>query len=270
MEIIIKASELIPRIRKLKPLVHHITNYVTMNDCANAVLAIGGSPVMANDPEEASEIAAMSKALVLNLGTPSRSNFQAMLLAGKKAKELGIPVILDPVGAGLTEFRRGLCQRLLHDIRPDVVKGNLSEIIHLAGMGDFFNGVDSEAAFGDAPAIVDRLAGKLTCIVAATGERDIVSDGNRTYLINNGHEMLSRVTGTGCMTSSLIGAFCAVSGDYLTGAFGGITAMGVAGQHAFAGLKPGEGAGMYKVRLIDSIYCLSSEVFAGEGNAYAK
>ncbi|HWQ29705.1 MAG TPA: hydroxyethylthiazole kinase [Negativicutes bacterium] len=268
MELIRKASELIPEIKRTKPVVHHITNYVTMNDCANAVLAIGGSPVMANAPEEAAEIAAMSKALVLNLGTPNRNNFQAMLLAGKSAKKTGIPVIFDPVGAGLTPFRRELCQRLMYEIRPEVVKGNLSEIMYLAGMEVCSKGVDSAAAGCNAPEIVGRLAGKLTCIVAATGERDIISDGDKTYLINNGHEMLSKVTGTGCMTSSLIGAFCAAAEDCLTGAFGGVMTMGVAGQHAFSGLKPGEGAGMYKVRLFDSIYCLSSDIFESEGNAY--
>ena len=267
MELIRKASELIPEIKRTKPLIHHITNYVTMNDCANAVLSLGGSPVMANDPEEAAEIAAMSRALVLNLGTPNRNNFQAMLLAGKSAKDAGIPVIFDPVGAGLTSFRRELCQRLLVEIKPEVVKGNLSEIMYLAGMETCSNGVDSAAAAGNAAEIVGRLAGKLDCVIAATGARDIISDGSKTYLINNGHEMLSKITGTGCMTSSLIGVFCAVAGDCLTGAFGGVMAMGVSGQQAFSSLKPGEGAGMYKVRLFDGIYCLSSAIFSREGNA---
>lgn len=267
MELIRKAAELITEIKRAKPLIHHITNYVTINDCANAVLAIGGSPVMANAPEEAAEIAAMSKALVLNLGTPNRNSFRSMLLAGKSAKDKGIPVIFDPVGAGLTSFRQELCERLLGEIRPEVVKGNLSEIMYLAGMEVCSHGVDS-AASCDAPEIVGKLAEKLKCVVVATGAKDIISDGSRIYLINNGHEMLSRVTGTGCMTSSLIGTFCAVAGDYLTGAFGGVMTMGVAGQQAFRGLKQDEGTGMYKVRLFDSIYCISSDIFTEEGNAY--
>ena len=117
MEIIREASELLIKIKENRPLIHHITNYVTMNDCANVVLAVGGSPIMANDPAEVSEVVAMAKALVLNIGTPNNNNFQSMLLAGKKAKEMSIPIVFDPVGAGATSFRKEMCSRLLEDVR---------------------------------------------------------------------------------------------------------------------------------------------------------
>lgn len=268
MEIIREASELIQRIKENKPLIHHITNYVTMNDSANSVLAVGGSPIMANDPGEVIEVAAMAKALVLNMGMPNNNNFRSMLLAGEKAKETGIPVVFDPVGAGITAFRRKMCNKLLEDIKPDVIKGNLSEIMYMSNIGGFSCGIDSFTDMNNSAAIVKQLAGNLNCIVAATGKRDILSNGAITYIIDNGHEMLSRVTGTGCMTSSLIGAFCSVTENFLTGAFGGIMTMGVAGQLAFRSLQPNEGIGIFKARLFDNIYNINREVFVREGAAH--
>lgn len=265
MEAVGKVSKLLKLIRESKPIIHHITNFVTMNDSANTVLAIGASPIMANDPAEASEVVSMAKALVLNIGTPNGNNLQSMLLAGKKANELGIPVIFDPVGAGATGFRKEICSKVLANIRLSVIKGNLSEIKHLAGFGGGSCGIDACPDSGSGSGIVKELAGKLNCIVAATGRMDIISDGKGTYLVNNGHEMLSRVTGTGCMTSSLIGAFCSVTRDYLVGALGGIMAMGISGQLAFDSLKPGEGIGTFKARLFDSIYNLDESIFLREG-----
>ena len=268
LEIIREASELIVKIKENRPLVHHITNYVSMNDCANVVLAIGGSPIMANDPVEVIEVTAMAKALVLNMGTPNNNNFQSMLLAGKKAKEMKIPVVFDPVGAGATSLRREMCSKLLTDIKPDVIKGNLSEIMSLSCIGSCSSGVDSFLEIDNAREIVQKLARDLNCVVAATGRRDLLSDGKTTYTINNGHEMLSRITGTGCMTSSLIATFCSVVEDCLTGAFGGIMTMGVAGRLAFDSLLHNEGIGMFKVRLFDNIYNLNKEVFVREGAAH--
>jgi hydroxyethylthiazole kinase len=267
LEIIREASELIIKIKENRPVIHHITNYVTMNDSANVVLAIGGSPIMANDPGEVIEVAAMAKALVLNMGTPNNNNLQSMLLAGKKAKEMKIPVVFDPVGAGATSFRREMCCRLIEDIKPDVIKGNLSEIMYMSNIGGFSCGIDSFADVDNGTEIVKKLAGNLNCVVAATGRRDIISNGSTTYIINNGHEMLSRITGTGCMTASLVGAFCSATENCLTGALGGIMAMGVAGQLAFDSLQPNEGTGMFKVRLFDNIYNLNREVFVREGAA---
>ncbi len=267
MEIIRKAAGLIPVIKECRPLVHHITNYVTMNDSANIILAIGGSPVMANAPEEVGEVTATAKALVLNIGTPNSENFRAMLLAAERAKEMKLPIVFDPVGAGCTFFRREICRRLLSDIRPDIIKGNFSEIMYLADAGSSSCCIDSLSAPEAGRDIVEALAAGLGCIVAATGERDVLSDGRRTYTINNGHKMLSRITGTGCMTASLIGAFSGVTEEYLTAAFGGIMAMGIAGQLAFDSLRPGEGTGMFRVRLLDHIYNLTGEIFLKEGAA---
>lgn len=257
------------RIKENRSLIHHITNYVTMNDCANAVLAVGGSPIMANDPAEVLEVVAKAKALVLNIGTPNENSFQSMLLAGKLAKEIKIPVVFDPVGAGVTSFRRKMCTRLISDIKPDVIKGNVSEINYLAGGGCCY-GIDSLQNIEGCTEIVRKLAKDLNCIVAATGRTDIISDGETSYTVNSGHEMLSRVTGTGCMTSSLIGAFCSVTTDYLTGTVAGIMAMGISGQLANACLLSDEGIGMFKVRLFDNIYNLKKDTFVKEGAAYVK
>lgn len=269
LDIIGEASELLIRIKEYRPLIHHITNYVTMNDCANAVLAIGGSPIMAKDPSEVEEVAAMSKALVLNMGTPDNNNFRSMLLAGKKAKEMRIPVIFDPVGAGATSFRREICCKLLSDIKPDVIRGNISEIMYLAGKDRYSCGVDSNWDIDNAVGIVQGLAKGLNCVVAATGREDLVSDGSTAYIINNGHEMLSKITGAGCMTSSIVGTFCSMTEDYLTGAVGGVMVMGISGQLANACLMPNEGIGMFKVRLFDSMYNLNRDIFMREGVVYA-
>jgi len=270
LEIIREAAKLLIRIKEDKPLIHHITNYVTMNDSANAVLAIGGSPIMANDMAEAVEVTAMAKALVLNIGTPNNNNLKSMLLSGKTAKEKKIPVVFDPVGAGATSFRREICHKLLSDIKPDVIKGNISEIMCLASVGSYNCGVDSFINIDNGTEIVQRLAEDLKCVVAATGKHDIVSDGSATYVINNGHEILSKITGTGCMTSSLIGAFCSVTTDYLTAAVGGITAMGISGQLANACLLSNEGVGMLKVRLFDNIYNLTEDIFVREGEVHGR
>ena len=269
MDIIGEAAELLIRIKEYRPLIHHITNYVTMNDCANAVLAIGGSPIMAKDPSEVEEVAAMSRALVLNMGTPDNNNFRSMLLAGKKAKEMNIPVIFDPVGAGTTSFRREICCKLLSDIKPDVIRGNISEIMYLAGKDRYSCGVDSNWDIDNAVGIVQGLAKGLNCVVAATGREDLVSDGSTAYIINNGHEMLSKITGAGCMTSSIVGTFCSMTEDYLTGAVGGVMVMGISGQLANACLMPNEGIGMFKVRLFDSMYNLNRDIFMREGVVYA-
>jgi len=269
LDIIGEASELLIRIKEYRPLIHHITNYVTMNDCANAVLAIGGSPIMAKDPSEVEEVAAMSRALVLNMGTPDNNNFRSMLLAGKKAKEMRIPVIFDPVGAGATSFRREICCKLLSDIKPDVIRGNISEIMYLAGKDRYSCGVDSNWDIDNAVGIVQGLAKGLNCVVAATGREDLVSDGSTAYIINNGHEMLSKITGAGCMTSSIVGTFCSMPEDYLTGAVGGVMVMGISGQLANACLMPNEGIGMFKVRLFDSMYNLNRDIFMREGVVYA-
>ena len=269
LKVIREAAELLIRIKECRPLIHHITNYVTMNDCANAVLALGGSPIMAKDPSEVEEVVAMSKALVLNMGTPDSNTFKSMILAGKIAKEMKIPVIFDPVGAGVTPFRREMCRKLLSDIKPDVIRGNISEIMYMAGKDGCSCGVDSNLDIDNAMGIVRGLAKDLNCVVAATGRKDLISDGSTAYIIENGHEMLSKITGAGCMATSLAGTFCSVAEDYLKGTVGGIMVMGISGQLANACLMPNEGIGMFKTRLFDNIYNLNRDIFMREGVVYA-
>jgi hydroxyethylthiazole kinase len=220
---------------------------------------------MANEPAEASEVTVVSKALVLNLGTPNSNSFQAMLIAGRTANKLGIPVIFDPVGAGSTSFRRELCHKLLAEVKPAVIKGNLSEIKYLAGYEGSHRGIDSASSGEEALEPVKRLAVQLNCIAACTGTRDVVSDGNNTYIIKNGHEMLGRITGTGCMTAALAGVFCGVTEDWLIGTLGAVAAMGICGRLAFDSLKPGEGPGTFRARLLDKIYFMDEAVFLKEG-----
>lgn len=244
---------------------HHITNYVTVNDCANIALAIGGSPVMADDREEVEEMVSFASALVLNIGTLNARTIESMIAAGKKAKELGIPVILDPVGVGATKLRTEAARRIIEEVGPAVIRGNMSEMKFLAGMNVAIKGVDSVADEQDGQAIAENLAKQLNCVIAITGKRDIVTDGQKTCFIDNGHEILSKVTGTGCMTTSLIGVYCGADKDWYIGTIAGILSMGIAGELAQAGLAPTDGIGMFKVRLFDSIYNLSTEKILSKG-----
>lgn len=265
MEILQEVSRLLPIIKERKPLVHHITNFVTINDCANITLAIGGSPIMAYDESEVEEVVAMSSSLVLNIGTLSKDSVNSMILAGKKANELKVPVILDPVGVGATTLRSQAVNHILDNVKVSVLKGNMSEIKFLSGLEVSTRGVDSIASDEGCTEVAEKLASKLGCIVAITGKKDILSDGNKTFYINNGHEILSKVTGTGCMTSSLIASYCGVTSDYLIGAIGGVVSMGIAGEIAFKSLKCSEGLGSFKVNLFDTIYNMTSDTIMKAG-----
>jgi len=237
--ILYQISDIFDDVKRIKPLVHHITNYVTANDCANIVLAIGASPVMADDPEEVEEIVSLSRALVINLGTLNKRTVESMLRAGKKANELGIPVILDPVGAGATLFRSGVAEKIIRDVKLAVIRGNMSEIKAIAGLGSSTRGVDASEKdinisknLQYAKNVSEGLSEKLGCVVAITGIVDTVSDSRKTVFIRNGDKMFSSVTGTGCMCTSLIGTFCAVCDNYLTAASAGILALCISGEKA--------------------------------------
>lgn len=264
------AAQLLDEVRSKKPLVHNITNYVTVNDCANAVLAIGASPIMADAIEEAADIAAVSSALVINIGTLNKRTVESMLSAGKRANEAGIPVILDPVGAGASTFRNETTKTILSNIRLTVLRGNLSEISYIAGLSANTKGVDaSEAdiAANDGKAAAIAAAEKLGCVVAITGAEDIITDGKRIAVISNGHRMLSSVTGTGCMTTALVGSFCGAGPDAFAAAAGGIAAMGIAGEIAYenAGSK---GTGSFHMAIIDAISQLDSKIFLERSKIY--
>lgn len=245
---------LLSDIRARRPLIHHITNAVTINDCANVTLAIGAAPVMAEAIEEAGEMVGLADALVLNIGTLSRQQVISMTEAGHCANRKGIPVILDPVGAGATSMRTDSARMLLEELKVSVLKGNAGEIGVLAGADAQVRGVDSSGVSGDIAMIAKTFAQERGIVVAVSGATDIITDGARTVYISNGHEMLGRLSGTGCMAASLTGAFCAVSSDRAAAAAGALAALGIAGEWAAL-----SGAGPYSFRtaLLDRIATLS-------------
>ncbi len=249
-------ASLLSEVRAKRPLVHHITNYVTVNDCANATICIGASPVMAHAGDEVAEMVSMAGALVLNIGTLDDGQVDSMLRAGVKASAMGIPIILDPVGAGATRLRTASAQRLLHDLDIAVLKGNAAEIATLAGAGGDIIGVDSRGMSGEPLAVAKKFAKELGIIVAVSGPTDIVTDGNKALLVDNGHPLMGRVSGTGCMAASLAGAFTAVSKDYLSSTATAFAAFGLAGEKA-APLSRGPAS--FKVSLLDELYRLTPE-----------
>ncbi|MDR3541257.1 MAG: hydroxyethylthiazole kinase [Desulfosporosinus sp.] len=265
MEIREKICANLSAVKEMNPLIHHITNYVTVNDCANIVLALGGSPVMADELDEVAEMVGFASALVLNIGTLNSRTIASMLVAGQRAKELGVPVILDPVGVGATKLRTNTAEKLIRELKPEVIRGNMSEIKVLAGLEVAIKGVDSLADEQGSSMIARKLASQLGCVIAITGKTDVVSDGRQVCLLDNGHRILADVTGTGCMTTSLVGTFCGVTNDYFTAAVAGIISMGLAGEVAQASLRHGEGIGTFRGRLLDSIYNLTPETLAEEG-----
>ncbi len=256
-------------VRVQSPLVHHITNYVTANDCANTVLALGGSAVMADDRDEVEEMTSLSSALVLNIGTLSRRTLSSFLLAGKKANALGIPVILDPVGLGTTDLRRGLMAEILSEIDITVLRGNMSEILNVHGTPAATKGVDSSVATENrGEAIARTLSRRLGCIVAITGRVDLISDGERSYAVDNGRPLLTKVTGTGCMSTSIIGLCCATGAPPLYAALLGLSVMGISGEIAEEGLREGEGPGSFKMKLIDAFSHFTLDNYLQRGKIY--
>jgi hydroxyethylthiazole kinase len=247
-------SAMLSDVKAKRPLVHHITNYVTVNDCANITLCIGAAPVMAHSKDEVEEMVSMAGALVLNIGTLDDGQVESMILAGRKANKLNIPIILDPVGAGATGLRTKSSIRLLKELKISVLKGNAGEIAVLAGAEGKVRGVDSEGIKGDPVSIAKELAGKLGSTVAISGATDIVTDGKKTLLVNNGHEMMGKISGTGCMASSIAGAFAAVSKDYVNSTAAALSAFGIAGEMA---AKKAVCPYSYKISLFDETYMLT-------------
>jgi len=249
-------SCLLTDVRAKRPLVHHITNYVTVNDCANVTLCIGAAPVMAHALDEVAEMVAMAGALVLNIGTLDHKQIESMIAAGHKANDLDIPIILDPVGAGATRLRTETAQMLLHKLHISVLKGNAGEIATLAGAEGKVVGVDSHGVNGDPVQIAKNMANKLGIVVAVSGATDIVTDGNRVFLIENGHPMMGAICGTGCMASSITGAFAAISKDHAASTAAALAAFGIAGENA---AKHCEGPASFKVALLDETSKLTAD-----------
>jgi hydroxyethylthiazole kinase len=263
-EIAIKVGNLLNEVRNKKPLVHNITNYVTVNDCANILLAIGASPIMADDIKEAADITKISSALVINIGTLNDRTIESMIASGKKANELNIPVVFDPVGAGASEFRNATTKRILEEVKISVLRGNMSEIKFISGLESTTKGVDAsesdmKSSNDEGVNVAKNLANKFNCTVAITGAIDLISDGEREAILQNGTKMLSNVTGTGCMTSALVGAFCGAGSDYFIAAISGIVSMGISGEIAFE--KAGQiGTGSFHIAIIDAISNLNSGI----------
>lgn len=265
-----KLSNLINNVRQAVPLVHHITNYVTVNDCANITLAIGASPIMADAIEEVAEIVAISSSLVLNIGTLNHRTIESMILAGKTANDKGIPVVFDPVGVGASALRNKTAQRILEQVKVSVLRGNISEMLYLSNLSSSTKGVDAheDDLSSDAVKVSGELARKLGCVVAITGAVDTISDGNRTMLVKNGHSALSKITGTGCMCSSLIGSFCgALPEKSFESAVTALLCMGIAGEIAFE--KSGNvGNGAYRSSLHDAISNINADILESRAKLY--
>jgi hydroxyethylthiazole kinase len=248
-------------IRERKPLVHQITNYVVMNETANATLALGALPVMAHAIEEVEEMASVAGALVLNIGTLSQPWIDSMLLAARAANRAGVPVVLDPVGAGATKLRTETAKRILDGAEIAVVRGNAAEIATLAGREAEIRGVESIGASDSGAELAKAAASALGSVVAVTGPVDHVSDGERVVAVANGHELLSTVTGTGCMSTAITGCFLAVAADRpLEAAAEALAAFGVAGEDAARGAK---GPGSFHAALYDALYNLDPGTIEG-------
>lgn len=242
-------------VRQRAPLVHNITNFVVMNTTANALLALGASPVMAHALEEVEEMAGIAGAVVLNIGTLSPAWVDAMVLAGKQANRKGIPVIIDPVGAGATSFRNQTMKRLLSEVRPAVIRGNASEIraLHSAGLGT--KGVDSTHTSEQALDAARALADELNCVVCTSGATDVIVSAEGVARVANGHPMMPRVTGLGCTATALIGAFAAVNSSPFRAAAHAMAVMGIAGEMA-AVKSPGPGS--LQLHYLDALYQLQA------------
>lgn len=245
-----RIAERLADIRARRPLVHNITNYVVMNSTANALLALGASPVMAHASEEVAEMTSIASALVLNIGTLSPPWIDAMFKAAEAARQKNVPIVFDPVGAGATRLRTDTARRILSECKLAVVRGNPSEILALTGDDFQARGVDALHTVEQARAAALQLARQFNLTVAVTGPEDFVTDGKRVARVKNGHALMSRVTGTGCAASAITGVFCAVEPDALAAACAALVVFGIAGQLAAV---DNPGPGTYQVRLIDSL-----------------
>lgn len=260
VEIAHSAAEDLAAIRSNKPLVHSITNYVVMNETANAILCLGALPVMAHAIEEVAEMATMAGALVLNIGTLTPDLIDSMVLAGRAANAAGVPVVLDPVGAGATRLRTEACNRLLAEVDVAVVRGNAGEIAILSGGDGDVRGVESIGTY-DVPHQAAVLAERARCVVAVTGAVDHITDGHRALSVLNGHPLMATITGSGCMSTTMIASFAAVQPDALLASAEALAVFGIAGEHA---AEKALGPGSFHVGLYDALAALTAERVAEE------
>lgn len=257
----------IENVRKTVPLVHNITNYVTVNDVANILLACGGSPIMADDKGEAAEITSLCGGLNINIGTLNQRTVEAMLLAGKKSNELGHPVLLDPVGAGASALRTATAIRIMEEVRLDAIRGNISEIKTLAQGSGTTKGVDADVEdtvtednLEEAVAFAKSFARESGSIIAITGAIDLVSDGERCFVIRNGRPEMGKITGTGCQLSGMMTAFLVANPkNKLEAAAAAVCTMGLAGEIGWSHMKEYEGNATYRNRIIDAVSHMEKE-----------
>lgn len=260
-------EKMLENVREKTPLIHNITNYVTVNDCANILLACGASPIMADDIDEAEEITSVCGGLNINIGTLNKRTIESMLAAGKAANRLGHPTVLDPVGAGASRLRTDTAHRLLDEVKFAVIRGNISEIKAIALGEGSTNGVDASAMdavtsenIGAAVEFAKRFSESCGAVIAITGAIDIVADSERAYLIYNGDAMMSKITGTGCMLSAMTAAYITANPEnIIQAAAASVCAMGVCGERAYARLTPADGNSTYRNYIIDEVYNLTGK-----------
>jgi hydroxyethylthiazole kinase len=252
--------------RERKPLVHQITNYVVMNETANATLALGALPVMAHAPQEVEEMVGLAGALVLNIGTLSDHWIEAMLAAGSAANARGVPVVLDPVGAGATGYRTDTARRILDTVNVSVLRGNAGEVASLLGVEAEVRGVESIDVGGDPADLAREAASTLGVVTSVTGPVDHVSDGERVIAVENGHALMAAITGSGCMSSALTGCFLAVrAGSPLEAAAEALVAFGVAGEDA---ARDAKGPGTFHTALYDALANLDPDAIDARARAH--
>lgn len=263
-------EDMISEIRRKKPHIHNITNYVTVNDCANIMLAIGASPIMADDEAEVGEIVSLCDALVINIGTLNRRTVKAMIIAGKTANQKEIPVILDPVGNGASALRTDTTNRLLEEVRFSAIRGNVSEIKMACCGISGAKGVDAdEQDIADSADILSvaemakRFSGETGAVIAVTGQTDVIADGKTAFAIHNGNAAMSRITGTGCMCSALVGSCCGITRAYLDAAVCAVSMMGLAGEMAFDKASQMQaGTNSMRMYIIDAISNMTDQILA--------
>lgn len=263
----IKLKEMFDNVRDRAPLVHNITNYVTVNDCANILLACGASPIMSDDEEDVADITAICGGLNINIGTLNKNTIPSMFIAGRRSNELGHPVLLDPVGAGASGIRTETAARLIDELKLTVIRGNISEIKALAQGSSSTRGVDADAAdqvnasnIDTVTAFAAAFSKKTGAVTAVTGATDIITDGERICCIGNGDPMMSKVTGTGCMLSAMTTAFAAANPDRIFEAVcAAVMTMGLAGEIAKSRLSELDGNAAYRNYIIDAVCNMSGE-----------
>lgn len=252
------------------PLVNFLINYVTANELTSITSYFGGTPIMTDDPIDAADVVEYGEvdALVFNIGTVTNKQVNAMIEAGKKATERNVPIILDPVAAGVTPFRSAAIKRMLEELKISVIKGNLAEVKACLGVETTSKGVDSNEDESDADQYVVALARKYNCVVAMTGIEDIITDGKRVVKIKNGTPSLPKVIGTGCTIGALVGTFSGVTDDYFYSAMTGVIIMGIAGEIADQKVDAKLGYYTYKHHLLDTLSVMTNEQIEDRANIF--